>query len=135
MVAEGELKWVSQNMILLHRGARRGTLPSIEGLVALTCLNKIGEWSIEAHREQLDQYFEIRATPMGLHAPRIFDAALCLALAERYRGARDFDRMRSMVSKAVLTFRIAGRGHINHRENDVTVPGASGEDVKQRPVL
>ena len=59
MVAEGELKWVSRNMILLHRDARRGTLPSIEGLVALTCLNKIGEWPIEAHREQLDQYFEI----------------------------------------------------------------------------
>jgi hypothetical protein len=76
-------------------------LPSVEGLVALTVLNKIGEWPLESHSEQLDQYFEIRATPMGLHAPRIFDAALCLALAERYRRVRDFDQMRSMVSKAV----------------------------------
>lgn len=75
--------------------------PSMEGLVALTYLDKIGEWPLEAHRQQLDQYFEVRATPKGLHAPRVFDAALCLALAERYREARDFDQMRSMISKAV----------------------------------
>lgn len=75
--------------------------PSVEGLVALTLLNKIGEWPLEAHQQELDRYFEIRATPKGLHAPRTFDAAMCLTLAERYREARDFDQMRSMVSKAV----------------------------------
>ena len=75
--------------------------PSPEGLVALTLLNKIGEWPLEAHQHELDMYFETRAIPKGLHAPRAFDAAMCLALAERYREGRDFDQMRSMVSKAV----------------------------------
>lgn len=75
--------------------------PSIEGLVALTLLDKVGKWPLEAHRQQLDQYFETRATPKGLHAPRAFDAAMCLALAERYREARELDQMRAMVSHAV----------------------------------
>lgn len=75
--------------------------PSIEGLVALTLLDKIGEWPLEWQQQQLDEYFDLRATAKGLHSPRAFDAALCLALAERFREARDFDRMRSMVSKAV----------------------------------
>lgn len=78
--------------------------PSVEGLVALTVLEKVGEWPLEAHRQQLDHYFKIRATPKGLHAPRAFDAAMCLALAERYREAREFDQMRSMVSKAVESY-------------------------------
>ncbi|ESZ65827.1 hypothetical protein [Mesorhizobium sp. L103C131B0] len=75
--------------------------PSIEGLVALTFLDKVGEWPLEAHRQQIDQYFEVRATPKGLHAPRTVDAAMCLALAERYREAREYDQMRAMVSNAV----------------------------------
>lgn len=75
--------------------------PSVEGLVALTLLDRISDWPLEVHRQQLDVYFEIRATSKGLHAPRSFDAAICLALAERYREMRDFDQMRLMISKAV----------------------------------
>ena len=75
--------------------------PSIEDLVAITLLGKIGEWPLEAHRHQLYQYFEIRATPKGLHAPRVFDATMRLGIAERYREVGDFVQVRSMVSKAM----------------------------------
>lgn len=65
--------------------------PCSEALVARTLFGSLDGWSIEVHRETLDRYFAERSTPSGLHAPKLLDAAMCLALAERYRQARRID--------------------------------------------
>lgn len=75
--------------------------PSPETLAAFTILGETNTWSVECHRKTLDSYFAKRATPKGLHAPRIFEAAMCLALAERYRAGGQIAEMRAMVSRAV----------------------------------
>lgn len=77
------------------------TQPSLEALVAFTIVDELEVWGIESHRRLLDKYFAKRPTSKGLHAPRVFEAAICLALAERYRSAGEIDEMRAMVSRAV----------------------------------
>jgi hypothetical protein len=77
------------------------TRPTSATLVAFTIVGETEIWSLDVHREALDRYFAKRATPKGLHAPRVFEAAMCLALAERYRSVGRFDDARQMVARAV----------------------------------
>lgn len=77
------------------------TRPTPAALVALTIVGETETWSLDIHREALEGYFAKRATPKGLHAPRLFEAAICLALAERYRSGNRIDEARQMVACAV----------------------------------
>jgi hypothetical protein len=78
--------------------------PSSEILVVRTILNLLSGWTIEIHRAAYDLYFRERSTPSGLQAPRVFEAAMSLSLAERYRFAGGETAAREMVSRAVEIF-------------------------------
>lgn len=75
--------------------------PSIEALVAFTIVDEIEKWPIEVHRELIDIYFSKRPVKAGLHAPRVFESAMCLTLAERYRVAGQEKGARTMIALAV----------------------------------
>lgn len=75
--------------------------PSLESLVTLTIADKLSVWDIETHQNLLDRYFAKRPTPKGLHAPRVFEIAICLALAERYRQAGTIDKMKAQIDRAL----------------------------------
>jgi hypothetical protein len=77
--------------------------PGSDALIARTIFGLLEEWPIETHRETLDRYFAARTSPGGLHAPKLLDAAMCLALAERYRQDRQFSEACAMIAQAVET--------------------------------
>lgn len=77
------------------------TQPTPAALVAFSIIGETGIWSLGVHREALDEYFVKRATPKGVHAPRVFEAAMCLTLAERYRSIGRIDDAIQMVARAV----------------------------------
>ena len=86
---------------LFNKHMREIGAPSSEALVARTIFGSLNEWPIETHQDALDRYFVQRSTPSGLHAPRLFDAMLCLALAERYRQAKRPTDARACLARAV----------------------------------
>lgn len=75
--------------------------PSVEMVIVLTVLNAHEEWTLEEHQTVLELYFTERTRPKGLHAPRLLEAAACLALAEKYRVAGDDSTSMLLVERAV----------------------------------
>ena len=75
--------------------------PSSEALITYAIAGQVVGWPLEVHREALDTYFKRRGKPSGLRFPRLFEAAVSLDLAERYRLAGDMDNCRFMVALAV----------------------------------
>lgn len=75
--------------------------PSSEALVGRTICGLLEAWSIDVHREALEQYLAARVMPSGLQTPRILEAAMCLALAERFRVARRYTEAREWTGFAV----------------------------------
>lgn len=86
---------------ILEQYAEAVTKPSIEALVAFTIVDETEKWPIKVHRELIDSYFSKRAIKSGLQAPRLFESAMCLALAERYRLAGEAEEARAMIALAV----------------------------------
>lgn len=86
---------------ILELHAEAVAKPSIEALVAFTIVDETEKWPIELHRELIDTYFEKRPVKAGLHAPRVFESAMCLTLAERYRLAGQEEGARAMIALAV----------------------------------
>lgn len=58
------------------------------------------EWAIEDHHDVLDQYFKKRTNARGIHAPRLFEAAACIVLAERYRIDGNQDKAKELLNTA-----------------------------------
>ena len=75
--------------------------PSAEALIAHTILGKMVNWPLEAHLQVLESYFKRRGKPSGLRFPRLFEAAVSLDLAERFRLMGDMGKCRKMVALAV----------------------------------
>ncbi len=75
--------------------------PSSEALVARTLFGTLDAWSIDQHQQALDNYLAQRSKKAGLHAPRIVAAILCLALAERYRQAKQKSDAQALIAKAI----------------------------------
>lgn len=75
--------------------------PSTEALIVHTILNKVVSWPLEAHLQVLEKYFKQRGKPSGLRFPRLFEAAVSLDLAERFRLAGDMSHCRKLVALAV----------------------------------
>jgi len=78
--------------------------PSSEALVARTLFGTLDVWPVEVHHETVDRYLASRSTPSGLHAPKMLDAVFCLALAERYRRAKQQQAARAWLARAVETY-------------------------------
>ena len=75
--------------------------PSPEALVAFALYSQPISWPLTKHQETLDSYLRRRTSAKGLRLPRLFEAAITLELAERYRDAGDMERCRAMVALAV----------------------------------
>ena len=72
-----------------------------EVLILRTILEHHDDWDTVTHQRAYDRYWEERLTRTGLHAPRLFEAAAALDLAERYRKAGDETATTRFVSEAV----------------------------------
>lgn len=88
--------------LLQQHSAKMGE-PSSETLVIGTLFGSLDAWPLETHKETLECYFEQRSKPSGLHVPKLLDAAMCLALAERYRKERNFDAALDWIGCAIET--------------------------------
>ncbi|HUE79129.1 MAG TPA: hypothetical protein VMN38_05815 [Sphingomicrobium sp.] len=86
---------------ILEQHAEVVARPSIESLVAFTIVDETEKWPIEVHRDLVDTYFAKRAVKAGLQAPSIFESAMCLTLAERYRLVGQSEDARAMIGLAV----------------------------------
>lgn len=71
-----------------------------EALVALAFFGEVPEWSLEDHYRQLRTYRCQRRNKSGIRFPRVFEAAVALELAERYRSAGQFKRCKEVVGEA-----------------------------------
>ncbi|WP_168012082.1 hypothetical protein [Halomonas salinarum] len=100
------------------------TRPSIEAVIVSTVLNAHEEWTLEEHQVVLERYFTERTRPKGLHAPRLLEAAACLALAEKYRVAGDGSTTKLLVERAVE----AHPAHVGLREFEAAYDGISVVD-------
>ena len=86
---------------ILEQNAEAVAKPSIEALVAFTIVNETEKWPLTVHRELVETYFSKRASKSGLKAPRLFESAICLALAERYRVNGQPDEVATMLALAI----------------------------------
>ncbi|MFI0848008.1 hypothetical protein [Mesorhizobium sp. IMUNJ 23232] len=84
----------------MKRHAALGDEPESEILIARTYFQSTSEWPIEKHRRAYDRYWSERWKPSGLHAPRFFEAAMTLALAERYRTEGNLGEAHTLLTQA-----------------------------------
>lgn len=75
--------------------------PSSESLVVYAVLQQVVPWALEKHEEVLQTYLRRRTSKNGLRFPRLFEAAIFLELAERFRCAGAFESCQSIVALAV----------------------------------
>ena len=87
----------------LAKHGPEASAPSTEAAIVSTIFNAHEDWPLEDHRAVLELYFAERVRPKGLHAPRLFEAAACLALAEKYRAAGEVEHAELFVALAVET--------------------------------
>ncbi|NYT79237.1 hypothetical protein H0A71_19850 [Alcaligenaceae bacterium] len=78
--------------------------PSSEALIAHTLSGQAVAWPLETHRATLDTYFRRRNAANGLKFPRLFEAAITLDLAERFRCVDDIDGCREVLALAVENY-------------------------------
>ena len=78
--------------------------PSPETFIARTLFDNAQDWDASTFRRAYDLYFQQRTRPRGFHAPRVFEAAAILALAERVRAAGEHVEARHLVGSAVEAF-------------------------------
>ncbi|TRN80714.1 hypothetical protein DT385_09390 [Pseudomonas syringae] len=75
---------------------------SSETLVLLCyAIDPAALWDLQEHRQSHDDFFKKRSKPSGLQVPRLFEAAISLTLAERYRSLGDIEQCRTLLSFAV----------------------------------
>lgn len=71
-----------------------------EALVAHVFFEEAPKWSLEDHYRALQNYRSRRRNKSGIRFPRLFEAAIALEVAERYRDVGLFDRCREVVVEA-----------------------------------
>lgn len=76
-----------------------------EALVLLCyAIDPANLWDLQTHRRGHDDFFKKRSKPNGLQVPRLFEAAISLTLAERYRSLGDIKQSRALLSFAVSNY-------------------------------
>lgn len=76
-------------------------VPSTEALCCYCLTETMPDWTHAEHSETLLAYFRRRGRKNGYRLPRLLEAAVTLALAERYRLAGNLTEFRRWVSFAV----------------------------------
>lgn len=74
---------------------------SPEALITHALSGQTIPWSLDVHQSTLQSYLNRRATASGLRFPRLFEAALALELAERFRAAGNMEECHRVVALAV----------------------------------
>lgn len=87
-----------QNFLIRHPNIDER--PASEILMLRTIISN-HEWELTVHKEAYERYWKERPTRSGLRAPRLFEAAASLELAERYRQNKNFDVSENLISEAV----------------------------------
>ena len=87
--------------LFMEKHAAVAQEPSGDILIGRTLLGSTDGWSLSQHHAAYDQYWSERATKSGLHAPRLFEAAAALVLAERYRQDGNDELYRKLIAEAV----------------------------------
>lgn len=87
--------------VFMQKYAAIADKPSGDVLIGRTVLGSTAAWPLATHREAYDMYWRERASALGLQAPRLFEAAAALALAERYRLKGEEDQCIKLISEAV----------------------------------
>ncbi|WP_339696177.1 hypothetical protein [Celeribacter baekdonensis] len=87
--------------LFMEKHAAIAEEPSGDILIGRTLLGSTDGWSLSKHQQAYDQYWRERATKSGLHAPRLFEAAAALVLAERYRLDGNDELYRKLIAEAV----------------------------------
>ena len=80
------------------------TAPSSESMIVNLLFGSIPDWELLVHDKILTDYFKNRDNKFGFRAPRVLEAGMVLMLAERYRLAKDFERVQEMISLAVENY-------------------------------
>lgn len=75
--------------------------PSAEAFIARTLFDNAQDWDAATFRKAHDLYFEQRLRPSGFHAPRLFEAAAVLALADRVRAEGETAAASELVAAAI----------------------------------
>ena len=91
-------------------------VPSVLAMVVATAAGLDFTNDLEEHRGLVERYFVERVRPKGLHAPRLYETALWLVLAERYRTAGDIPQARAAIAAAVETY--PGKAALRSFESD-----------------
>nr|WP_315231843.1 hypothetical protein [uncultured Albidiferax sp.] len=71
--------------------------PCAEALVTALVRNPYANWSLDEHTSALKKYRASRESLSGLRVPRLFEAALGLFLADRYRQAGNLDGCKAVL--------------------------------------
>lgn len=75
--------------------------PSSWALIAHAFSNQTVSWPLEVHHASIHDYLSRRATKNGLRLPRLFESAIFLDLADRFRFIGDLSNCRKIISLAV----------------------------------
>jgi hypothetical protein len=78
--------------------------PSSESLMVHTLFRQLPDWPMDQHRAALDNYRSRRGAKSGIRFPRLFEAAIALDLAERYRAAGNAVVCKGVLSEAADDF-------------------------------
>lgn len=78
--------------------------PSASSLICHLILRKEPHWDIPTHKSVIETYFSSRHNKNSFHAPRLFESAMYLDLAERYRSSGDKDSASLYIALAVNSF-------------------------------
>lgn len=79
--------------------------PSGEALVLLCyAIDPSAHWDLPIHHQGHDDFFKKRSKPSGLHVPRLFEAAIILTLAERYRSTGNVEQILKLLKFAVSNY-------------------------------
>lgn len=100
----------------LEAHADEANLPGPVSIIVSTILGGTVDWTAEAHQQALDDYFTQRLQAKGLHAPRVFEAAACLELAEKFRRTGDHQAARVLLGRTVEVH--PGHGGLRAFEKD-----------------
>lgn len=74
---------------------------SSEALLVHLLVGQELPWSVDEHAQAVQHYLRRRSAKNGLRVPRLFEAAMTLELAERYRATGDMTRCKESVALAV----------------------------------
>ena len=75
-----------------------------EALLVHAFFGQVPSWSLEDNRKALGAYRRQRGAKTGVRFPRVFEAAIALELADRYRAAEDFGSCNELVIEAADDF-------------------------------